>query len=184
MTIPAEILTARLVLRPWRAEDAYELHPILEANYERMSPWIPARIATPGTVPALASRLEGLAADFAAGREWRYAITRREDDRLLGELSLFARSSTGRVLLADADRAEIGYWIRGDAEGRGYVAEAARAVIAAASDVPRFRRIEIFCDERNTASAAIPRRLGFVLSDTRSEHAGAETHRIQVWSSR
>src|SRR5215472_12302066 len=121
--IPTGFCTERLLIRPWRADDAEALHPILVANYERLAPWIPARVATPAPVAALAERLAGFASEFDADREWRFAILRPDEATLLGEIDLFPRSESGRVHIADADRAEIGYWIRADESGRGFVTE-------------------------------------------------------------
>ena len=45
MLAPNDIRTARLLLRPWRAEDAASLLPVLEANRSHLGPWIPARVA-------------------------------------------------------------------------------------------------------------------------------------------
>ena len=74
MRLPLEILTDRLVLRPWREQDAVALCPILESNFDHLGPWIPARVATPAPVPELERRLAGFAGDFASDREWRYAL--------------------------------------------------------------------------------------------------------------
>src|SRR6186997_905987 len=65
MRVPPEIRTDRLVLRPWREEDAVALCPILESNFEHLGPWIPARVATPAPVPELEQRLAGFARDFS-----------------------------------------------------------------------------------------------------------------------
>ena len=46
--------------------------------------------------------------------------------KLLGEVALFPRAAAGRVLFADADRVELGYWLRADETGRGLVAAAAK----------------------------------------------------------
>src|SRR5919112_510307 len=108
MSVPVEIRTARLLLRAWRSEDAPALHPILEANWAHLGPWIPARIATPAPIPVLAARLSGFAAEFAADREWRYAMIASEDNEVLGEVGLFPRSLTGRAHYAEADRVELG----------------------------------------------------------------------------
>ena len=61
-------------MRPWRAEDASALHPILVANWKHLGPWIPARVATPVPVPELEVRLAGFGDDFASGREFRYGL--------------------------------------------------------------------------------------------------------------
>jgi RimJ/RimL family protein N-acetyltransferase len=184
MSVPAELRTARLLLRPWRSEDAPALHPILEANWAHLGPWIPARIATPAPIPVLAERLSGFAADFAADREWRFAMLTRDDNRVLGELSLFPRSAAGRVPYPDADRVELGYWLRADATGHGLVTEAAEAVLAMAATLPHVSQVEIRCDARNAPSSAIPRRLGFELTATIPEPGTAEEPpaELQVWT--
>lgn len=182
--IPSEIRTSRLLLRPWRAADAEALHPILVANYEHLAPWIPPRVATPAVVPLLAERLAEFGADFAADREWRFAMLARDETTLLGEVDLFPRSAAGRVALADADRAEIGYWIRADETGRGFVTEAVRALLDVASCISRFSHLEIRCEARNAPSAAIPQRLGFRLSETIEEAAVTPEEpavQLQIW---
>ena len=184
-TIPRELQTARLALRSWRPDDATELLPILQANWEHLSPWIPARVASPSPEPELRERLRGNAEAFADDREWRFATLARDDGRILGELSLFPRSAEGRVALGESDRAEIGYWMRADETGRGLVTEGVEALIAAAGAIERLRHLEIRCDARNAPSAAIPRRLGFTLSET-IETSGVLAHErsvaLQVWT--
>ena len=183
--IPAEIRTTRLLLRPWRAGDAEALHPILVANYEHLAPWIPQRVATPAVVPLLAERLAAFGAEFDADREWRFAMLTGDERALLGEVDLFPRSAEGRVALADADRAEIGYWIRADEVGRGFVTEAVRALLSVAIAVPQFSHVEIRCDARNAPSASIPQRLGFRLAET-IEEAGVRSEdapvQLQIWT--
>ena len=186
MSARTDLLTERLLLRPWRAEDAAMLLPILEANREHLSPWIPARVAEPLPVPALAARLQADAEAFAGDRAWRYATLSPADGRLLGELSLFPRSAAGRVPLAEADRAEIGYWLRADETGRGLATEGVRALLEAAMAIERFRQLEIRCDARNGPSIAIPRRLGFHLAETIEVPADLPHEpavRLQVWLS-
>lgn len=179
-TIRQELRTARLLVRPWRAEDAADLAPVLEANWEHLSPWIPARVATPAPIPILAERLAGFAADFEADREWRFGMFTLRDGKLLGEVGLFPRSAAGRVPFGEADRVEVGYWLRSDETGNGFVTEAVKAAMAAAAELQRFSQVEIRCDARNRASAAVPQRLGFRLLDTVSRETGDE--QLQVWA--
>jgi RimJ/RimL family protein N-acetyltransferase len=152
---------------------------VLEANREHLGPWIPARVADPASVPVLAQRLAGFGAEFAANREWRYGLFALDDDRVMGEVALFPRSANGRVPFAESDRAELGYWLRSDEARRGFVTEAASAVLEAASSITRFSHIEIHCDARNTPSVAVARRLGFVLATDVA--SSASTH-MQLWT--
>jgi len=187
MRLPPEIRTDRLVLRPWREQDAPALCPILETNFDHLGPWIPARVSTPAPVPDLERRLAGFASDFAGDREWRYALHSRDDEgeQLLGEAALFPRSATQRVPFSEADRVELGYWIRRDATGQGFIGEASRALVALAASIGEFSCVEIRCDARNAPSAAIPRRLGFGLARTiesPSVTPDAPAVQLQVWS--
>lgn len=173
MIFPPLIRTPRLALRRWHPDDAAALHPILQADYAHLAPWIPAHVADPVPLPELVERLERFAVAFDDQREWRYAIFGLEQGRLLGEVSLFPRSAAGRVVWGDADELEIGYWIRSDATGQGFATEAAEGALDAALSLTSVQRVTIRCDERNVASAAIPRRLGFRLAETRDG--------IQIW---
>jgi RimJ/RimL family protein N-acetyltransferase len=185
LVVPVEIRTERLSLRPWRAADAEALHAILVANYEHLAPWIPARVATPAVVPLLAERLAAFGAEFDADREWRFAMLTSDERTILGEVDLFPRSSAGRVAFPDADRAEIGYWIRADETGRGLVTEAVLAIIDVARRTGRFTHLEIRCDARNAPSAAVPKRLGFELATTIVEPTASPQDpdvQLQIWT--
>jgi RimJ/RimL family protein N-acetyltransferase len=186
VSVPAELRTERLLMRPWRAEDAHALQPILVANWDHLGPWIPARVATPVPVPELAQRLAGFGDDFTSGREFRYGLFAPDRHDVFGEAGLYPRSATGRVPLADATCIELGYWLRADLTGRGLVAEASRALVAVAESLPRLTHIEIRCDSRNEPSAAIPKRLGFALTSTlieRPELPDEAPVVLQVWTS-
>ena len=162
--VPDEILTERLHLRCWRRGDAVLLLPVLEANVEHLQSWIPAHVAAPAPLPELEERLAGFAADFRAGRNWRYGVLAPDERDVFGEISIFPRSAAGRVHVAAADRLEVGYWLRRDVTGRGYATEAARAMLSLAASLPGMSHVEIRCDPLNTASAAVPKRLGFRLA--------------------
>jgi RimJ/RimL family protein N-acetyltransferase len=171
--LPPLIRTARLALQRWHPDDAAALQPILEANTAHLGPWIPAHIAAPALLPQLLERLGRFAIAFDEQREWRYAIFSIEQGMLLGEASLFPRSAAGRVAWPEANEIEIGYWIRHDATGQGFATEAAQALLDAALSLRAVRCVTIRCDERNVASAAIPRRLGFRLAETSDS--------LQIW---
>lgn len=178
MTIdpPGEIRTARLRLRPWRASDASALAPVLETNATHLDGWIPAHVAAPAPPDRLAFRLAGFADDFAACRAWRFGIFSLDGNDIYGEVDLFFRSAAGRVDLAAADRAEIGYWLRRDVTGRGYATEAAAAMLRLAETIETFSLVEIRCDPANRASAAVPGRLGFTLAHPGSARGVSPAH--------
>lgn len=179
-----ELRTTRLLLRRWRTDDAIALAPVLAANVDHLGDWIPRHVSQAAAIPELATRLAGFDSAFQADTEWRYGIFALDGMMLLGEASLFPRDGEGRVALVDADRAEIGFWLRADATGCGHATESTRALLAAASAEPAFKLAEIRCDSRNLRSAAVPRRLGFHLdatTDQCAEGADDATSMLQIW---
>jgi RimJ/RimL family protein N-acetyltransferase len=59
-------------------------------------------------------------------------------------------------------RFEIGYWVRASLEGQGYITEAVNGITDFAFNVLGAMRVEIRCDARNTRSAAVAQRAGYV----------------------
>src|SRR5262249_13901093 len=78
-----------------------------------------------------------------------------------------------------------GYWTVAAKTRRGYATAAARAMTQVALALPGARRGEIHCDEANTASAGVPRKLGYRLGPggkRGKEGPGGEGPRmIWVW---
>lgn len=83
-----------------------------------------------------------------------WALCDPADDRLVGTTALFA-------LAGPLHRAEIGYSLRRDRQGRGLATEAVRLALRFAFGTLGLERIEADVDPRNTASCALAERLGF-----------------------
>ena len=78
---------------------------------------------------------------------------------------------------------ELGYWILGDFEGRGYMSEAIIALESVLFELG-FQCLEIRCDALNQRSAKLPQRLGYTLEATlRTELKSHPLTGIR-WSSR
>jgi ribosomal-protein-serine acetyltransferase len=80
-------------------------------------------------------------------------------------------------------RCEIGYWLRTDRTGRGYMSEALRALSDYLLVVHAFRRIEVRCDDENARSSRVAERAGFALEgtlqcDSRDHHAKLRDTRL------
>jgi RimJ/RimL family protein N-acetyltransferase len=86
-------------------------------------------------------------------------LFRRDDGRFVGASGLHR-------IVWDVPMFEIGYWVRTSLTGRGYATEAARRIADFAFDELDAERVEIWCDARNAASAAVARRAGFELEAT------------------
>jgi len=153
VVLPAEILTSRLVLRRWRKSDAPLLKAVLDSNLEHLRAWLPWAMAEPSAIEVLEERLTLFGRQFDAGEQWLFAVWARPHDGLLGGAGLHPRIGEGGL--------EMGYWLRADATGKGFMTEAADALTRLALRQPAINRVQIRCDPENVASAAVPRRLGY-----------------------
>lgn len=138
-----ELSDGELVLRHWRADDLDEL--VTAIDDPEIGRWMP-KIPHPYSPEAGAAYLAR-----AAGREGRFAIVGSGDERLLGGISLVPKQW---------GRAEIGYWVRADARGRGVATRA--LVLVSRWGVERgFRRLQLHADVDNPASHRVAEKAGF-----------------------
>ncbi len=86
-----------------------------------------------------------------------YTITSRDNNDIMGIMDLFANSAGGK---------EIGYWIGKPYWGKGYITEAAKALIAEAFAKLPIDYIEAGVFSDNPASCHVLQKLGFVIDDT------------------
>ena len=99
---------------------------------------------------------------------------RREEDILIWAIAdatsdLLIGSSAVFYLNLEQGRAEIGYSLHRDWQGRGLASEALRMILRHLFDGMGLRRIEADIDPRNLASCRLVERLGFVREGTLRE---------------
>ncbi len=147
-----EIASERLLLRPFRAEDA-------ETVQGHVSLWAIARMTTriPHPYPdsAAAEWIASHATFEAENGETVFCIA--DGGRVIGAISL-RRKNPG---LQDPDTAEIGYWLAPGHWGRGYATEAARALLAYAFEEPRLHAVTSGHFGDNPASGRVLAKCGF-----------------------
>ena len=152
MDQPAETLACDLVtLRRFRPEDVDELDRVIVESLEHLKPWMPW--AHTHSLDAARDYLDRAEREWGSGEAYNYAIT--TGGAILGSCSLMRRIGPGGL--------EIRYWIRPERTGRGLVTMAAAALTRQAFELPGTTHVEIHHDPANTASGAIPRRLGYAV---------------------
>jgi len=151
MTGRAEILSARLILRPLRAQD--EAPACAALGQPEVAQWL-------GSLPHPHSPQDFR--DFRArskrGRVWAMELARSVGETCACPLP--AGSFLG-VIALDPD---LGYWLTPQAQGFGFVREAAREVIAAHFANPAARDLESGYFLDNTRSCQVLTLLGFTQS--------------------
>ena len=145
---PVTIQTRRLTLRRFTAEDAKEIFDAYAQDPEvtRFLVWQPHQQLD--DTRAFLDRCDRVWAERTA---YPWAITLRDDGRIVG--SIEARPDGGH-------RVEIGYALARGAWGKGYAAEAARAVVDLALTAPSIHRVWAFVDTANAASARVLEKAG------------------------
>ncbi len=155
MSGPAyRIVTERLVIRCWNPTDAAALKEAIDASLDHLRPWMPWAHAEPQTLEEKVTLLRRFRGNFDLGEDFIYGIFAADESRVLGGTGLHTRPGP--------HAREIGYWIRADAEGRGYVTEAVAALTRVGFELEGLERIVIRVDPENTRSVAVPSRVGYV----------------------
>jgi ribosomal-protein-alanine N-acetyltransferase len=143
--------TGRLLLRPLCEADAPAIFAIRsDPKIMRYTSSVPL-VSLDQAEAFIARETAGM----AAGESLRLGLQRLEDDTLIGACILFHMNAQCR-------RAEVGYELRHDAWGRGYMHEALVALLRYGFTELQFNRVEADIDPRNVASARSLERLGFI----------------------
>ena len=147
------IQTARLVIRCWHPDDAALLKTAIDENIDYLRQWMPWAAHEPTSLQTKVELLRGMRAKFDLGQDFTYGIFNSDELRVLG--------GTGLHLRSGPRSREIGYWIHQAYANRGLATEVAGALTRVAFLIDEVDRVEIRCDPRNRASAAVARKLGF-----------------------
>jgi ribosomal-protein-serine acetyltransferase len=137
-------------LRLLEPRHAAEVFSLVDRDRERLRQWFPWVDST-ASVDDEATFIRSALEQFAQGRAIVSGIWER--GKIVGTIGLDIHP--GNV------EAEVGYWLAAEAEGRGIVTSATRALTRAAFDELGLHRIVIRCATHNKRSCAVPERLGF-----------------------
>ena len=154
---PPMIDGSRVVLRRHEESLAATMFEYIDRDRERLArflPW-PPMIKTVGDELAY---LQDTLRQWTACTLFDFGIFRKEDALYMGNLGV-------HTIAWESRRCELGYWILGDFEGRGYMGEAIIALESALFELG-FQCLEIRCDALNQRSAKLPQRLGYTLEAT------------------
>jgi len=151
-----------VLLRQFEAGDAADLFRAVDSSRESLHPWLPWALGQHRSQAASTEAILTLSAlcREEAGDGWAcvLGIFDASDGSLLGGTG-FNRISR------EAHNAEAGYWLRTGARGRGWCSRALHACLCWGFTPQHqggfgWRRVHLFASALNTASCAVPARLG------------------------
>ena len=158
MTVPV-LRTARLTLRPFKAEDAPRIQELASAREVALNT---LRIPHPYPDGAAEEWIASQPAKEATGF-FNFAI---DDGQFVG--------SCGLIVNRDDDLAEIGYWIGVPYWGRRYASEAAAELVRYGFEEMGLNRIFAAYFARNAASGSVLRKIGM-------KHEGTLRQAAKKW---
>jgi ribosomal-protein-serine acetyltransferase len=151
-------------LRPYRPDDADALYAAARESIDEVYPWLPW-CHPEYTIDEARAWIEWTAQARTEGIEYPFAIVDR-DDRYLGGCGL---NMINRIHLF----ANLGYWVRSSATGRGVAPAAVRRTAEFAFAETDLVRLEIVCAVGNTRSQRVAERAG-------ATREGVLRHRLLV----
>ena len=144
-------------------QHAAELLALVRANLDELKPWMPWASDDYSETSALLYINQNLL-DFATIGNFSASLVER--GRIVGQVGFHNYDAVNR-------HTELGYWLAKDAQGRGLMTRAVRALVDYLFGEFDLNRVQINCNVENTKSRAIPERLGFTLEGIRRQ---AEYH--------
>jgi RimJ/RimL family protein N-acetyltransferase len=156
---PDQVVTERLVLRPYRAGDGHWYAEMSARNRRHL-----ARYEADNPVMTIQSEedAEAVLGEFAAARAERRAY-------FLGCFLKDGGAFAGQIYLGCLDwtlpEFTLGYFADVEHTGRGYMTEAARAALRLCFEQLGARRVRLECDDTNGPSLRLAERLGFKLEE-------------------
>ena len=153
--VPAEVVTARLLLRPPRAGDGAMINAAIKESFAELNAWMPWAKELPSVADCEAWSVES-ARQFADREELPMLMLENASGALLGATGLHR-------IDWDVPSFEVGYWCRTSSVGHGFVTEAVYALARTAFETLGANRFEARMDDRNVRSYRVAERLGMQL---------------------
>jgi len=147
MNSSEKIETERFILRKVRMEDASAIFETYAQDPEvtRYLTWKPHQ-----NIQDTEQFLLACGQLWRTGKDFAYAITLKDDNKLIGMFGLFPMKL----------KLEVGYVLARPYWGKGYMTEVLRAVIEWAFKQPDIFRVQAFCDVDNIGSARVLEKAG------------------------
>lgn len=149
------LLGSKVFLRPSDRTDEKQWIIIREESREFLESWEPTWPADATTSAAFRRRLKKFSADWRDGLTYAFLIFRREDEVLVGGITL---SNVRRGVSLSAS---MGYWMGKMHARNGYMAEAIQLSLDFSFDTLGLHRIEAACLPSNTPSRNLLLKSGF-----------------------
>lgn len=153
-SFPEQLESERVVIKKHDLSLASTMFRYVDTDRERLRIFLPWVDGT-RTVEDEVAYIKMTHDDWDNGRLFDFGMFEKSTGIYMGNVGL-------HTIQWEHDCCELGYWILGTFEGRGYMSESVALLEKTCFDMG-FHRIEIRCSSLNERSASIPKRLGYHL---------------------
>lgn len=169
---PCVLTSSRICIRPHKNGDEFLLNQAILDSFDKLHEWMEWAIKPPSIEETKAYvEFSQKCWSIENPEELPLLIFDANEENLIGAAGFNAIN--WRIPMF-----EIGYWVSNRYAGQGLITEAVNVLTQHAFSMWDAKRIEIRCESENTKSAAIPKRLGFLLE------AHFKNHRVQPASNK
>lgn len=155
IALPDELRSSRLVVRPYRPDDARAVFDAIDESREVLRPWMDW-VDRHQTVADTRDFCVRCATGWHARTTLDVGLFDAQTGGFLGATGLPRFNWDARTF-------EVGYWLRRTAWGHGYAGEAVQLLARLVFEDLAGVRLELRCDARNDRSRHLAERLGFHL---------------------
>jgi len=152
--LPNQFVGERVLARQYIDEDVAALHATIETSREHLQRWLPG-FDSERSLDDIRESIRRSQAQWVLRESFSMGLFLLNGTQI-GDLRL--RPTNWQIPAFD-----IAYWLRPDAIGHGYAAEAVRLLTNFAFERLQARRLAISCDPANARSASVAQRLGYLL---------------------
>lgn len=161
----SEIQNGAILLRPLRLDDAPAMFAAVRESIDTLAPWMPW-CHSGYSLAESQEWIRGCGDAWLARTEFSFAVLDVTDQRLLGVCGI-------NFIEWPALRANLGYWVRSSATGRGIATSAARLLAQYAFGELGLERLEIVAAIDNHASQQVALKVG-------AQREGLARRRIRI----
>jgi ribosomal-protein-alanine N-acetyltransferase len=148
------LTSADLLLRPYREEDAAAFYQLIQENEARLAPAFPGRVRLTRNLDECRRLLLQFKSDWLLGQVYAFGIWEKASKDYIGDISL-------KNIDRSVPKAEIGYYLGLQAEGRGYGIQMLRCLVSFAFDELNLNKVFLRSAIDNARSYTLAERCGF-----------------------
>ncbi len=153
------IQTKRLLLRPYKTDDAEEFLKQMQSNKEHLADYFPNMLRASDSIENIQEYLRQKSIAWNENKGYSFGIFLKETRQFIGHISV-------RAIDWQLPKGEVAYFIFKDYTGEGYASETLKGFRGWCFGKKRFTRLFMKIAPSNTASIKVAERCGFCLEGT------------------